>query len=226
MPIRINLLAEALAAEEMRRRDPVKRAVYVAVCLVVMVLVWMSSLQVKIIADKSRLSNLEARLNSHTNAYTKILENKKTLEDVHNKLAALNKMASDRFLQGPLLDAPMHATVDGIQLLHLRTDHQFENAPEIKPVVEHGRTVTPGRAAGAVEHVKLILDAKDISSNPGNEQINKFKQTLADTAYFKTQQISTNNILLKNLSAPQYDNESGKSYVLFSLECLYPDKSR
>ena len=226
MPIRINLLAEAQATEELRRRDPVKRAIYVAVCLIVMVLVWMSSLQVKIMADKAHLNNLEARLYSRTNEYTKILANKKNLDDVHDKLAALNHLATARFLQATLLNAPMHATVDGIQLLHLRTDHQFENMPEMKAVVEHGKTVTPGRAAGAVERIKLILDAKDVSSNPGNEQINKFKQTLADTPYFKTEQISTNNILLKNLSPPQYDNESGKTYVLFSLECLYPDKSR
>ncbi len=30
MPIRLNLLAEAQAAEEMRRRDPVKRALWLA----------------------------------------------------------------------------------------------------------------------------------------------------------------------------------------------------
>jgi hypothetical protein len=226
MPIRINLLAESQAAEELRRRDPVKRAIYVAVCLVVMVLVWMSSLQVKIMADKAQLNNLEARHNSLTNEYTRILENKKSLQDVHDKLAALNRLAAARFLQATLLDAPMHATVDGIQLLHLRTDHTFENVPEAKAVVEHGKTVSPAKAAGAVERIKLILDAKDVSANPGNEQINKFKQTLAETPYFKTEQISTNNIMLKNLSPPQYDNESGKTYVLFSLECLYPDKSR
>ena len=226
MPIRINLLAEAQALEDQRRRDPVKRAIYVAACLVVMVLVWISSLQVKIMADKSRLSNLESRLSSHTNEYSKVLQNKQNIEDVHHKLEALNRLAADRFLQSTMLDAPMHASVDGIQVLHLRTDHFFENSPEVKAVVEHGKTVTPGHAAGAIEHIKLILDGKDTSANPGNEQINKFKQTLADTPYFQTQKISTNNIMLKNLSPPQFDNESGKSYVLFSLECLFPEKVR
>lgn len=43
MPIRINLLNEALAEEDMRRRDPVKRAIFIGVFLVAVSLVWFSS---------------------------------------------------------------------------------------------------------------------------------------------------------------------------------------
>jgi len=42
MPIRLNLLAEAQAAEEARRRDPVKRAIWIGALLVSVVLVWSS----------------------------------------------------------------------------------------------------------------------------------------------------------------------------------------
>ena len=84
-----------------------------------------------------------------------------------------------------------------------------------------GAPASPPRAK---EKIKLVLDAKDTSPNPGDEQINKFKETLAHTPYFQAQQISTNNILLRNLSSPQLDNDSGKPYVMFSLECAYPDR--
>ena len=47
MPIRINLLAEQQAAEELRRRDPVKRAIWVAGFFVVVVVVWSGYLQFK-----------------------------------------------------------------------------------------------------------------------------------------------------------------------------------
>src|SRR5579883_1987072 len=147
MPIRINLLAEAQAAEDLRRRDPVKRFAYVAVCLVVMVLVWISSLQVKIMADNSRLNTLQSRLNSRTNQYAQILENKQKLQEVSDKLAALNHLAAGRFLLGTLLDAPMHATVDGIQLIHLRTEQSYDTSAAVAAVVERGRTVTPGKPA-------------------------------------------------------------------------------
>jgi hypothetical protein len=226
MPIRINLLAEAQAAEDVRRRDPVKRSLYVASALIVMILVWISSLQVKIMTDNGRLSNLEAGLSSRTNQYTKILANKETLIDVSAKLASLNYLSANRFLQATLLNALMHAPVEGIQITQLHTDQGYEVLPRIEAVVERGKTITPARPAGALQRVKLILEGKDTSANPGSEQINKFRETLAHTKYFECQQISTNNILLKNLSSPQLDTESGKPYVLFTLECSYPDKVR
>ncbi|HWF19555.1 MAG TPA: hypothetical protein VG754_09810 [Verrucomicrobiae bacterium] len=225
MPIRINLLAEAQAAEELRRRDPVKRALWAGVCLILMVVVWISSLQVKIMADTSRLGNLQARLDSRTNQYTQILQNKQTLLDINEKLAALNRLAAERLLQATLLDAPLHTPVDGIQILRLHTEQGFDVTPAVPAVVERGKTVVPAKSAGSIERVKLILDGKDTSPNPGNEQITKFKETLAGTPYFHAQQISTNNILLKNLSAPQLDSETGKPYVLFSLECQYPERA-
>ena len=40
MPIHINLLAEAQAAEELRRRDPVKRAIFIGISLVIVALMW------------------------------------------------------------------------------------------------------------------------------------------------------------------------------------------
>jgi len=224
MPIRINLLAEAQAAEDLRRRDPVKRAVFVAFSLVVMVLVWISSLQVKIMADNSRLGNLQARLNARTNDYTQILANKRNLTDVNEKLTSLNRLAVSRFLHATLLDSLMHASVDGIQLTRLHTEEGVEITPAVNPVAGANGRPVGGKPASASEKIKLVLEAKDTSANPGDEQINKFKDTLAHTPYFESRQISTNNILLRNLSSPQLDNDSGKPYVMFTLECNYPDR--
>jgi hypothetical protein len=226
MPIRINLLAEAQALEEIRRRDPVKRAIAVAICLVLMVLVWSSSLQLKIMTDNGKLTNLQASLSSRTNQYAQILINKKKLGEYNEKLSALNQLAANRYLQASALDSFLHVQVDGIQITHLRTDQSFENTPEAKAgTSENGRPV-PAKPATATERIKLLIDAKDASPNPGGDQITKFKETLATSPYFVEQHISTNNIFLKNFSTPQIDNESGKAYVLFTLECVYPERVR
>ena len=47
MPIRINLLAEAQELEEMRRRDPVKRAIWAAVVIGAILLGYSSLLQLR-----------------------------------------------------------------------------------------------------------------------------------------------------------------------------------
>jgi hypothetical protein len=225
MPIRINLLAEAQAMEELRRRDPVKRAIWGGFFVVVLVLMWSSFLQAKIITDNSRLSNLESQLSSQTNQYTQIIANRNKLNELNNKLSALSRLATNRFLHATLLDALQQSTVDGIQLVKLHTEQAYEVTAEVKSVTtDSGKT--PGHPASSKEKITLLLDAKDTSPNPGGEQIYKFKDSLARTPYFLEQRISTNQIQLKTLATPQLDNESGKAYVTFTLECDFPDRVR
>ena len=88
MPIRINLLAEAQALEEMRRRDPVKRAIRLAVLLGVLILVWAGYLQTRILNVKSEVSRLQAQHQARTNDYRQVIANKRKWEDATEKLDA------------------------------------------------------------------------------------------------------------------------------------------
>jgi hypothetical protein len=222
MPIRINLLAESQAAEELRRKDPVKRAIWVGVCIVVLVLVWSSSLQVKIMAENGRLATLENQLNSKTNEYSKVLESQKKLAEIDSKLAALNHMAADRFLQATLLDAFMHSPVNGIQINHLRTEQSYDVQPEVRPTKSDSGGLIAGKPGSATERIKLYIDARDSSTTPGIVQVNKFKDILAHTPYFEGERIGTNAISLKSITPANID-EMQKPFVLFSLECQYQD---
>jgi hypothetical protein len=224
MPIRINLLAEAQAAEELRRRDPVKRAMWAGFVIVALVLGWSSILQARIITDNSRLGNLMGKLNSRTNQYTQILADKQRLLDVEIKLNALNRFATNRFLQANILDALQRATVTGIHVIKLQTVQTFELVPETKPTVTESGVRVPGKPGRSTEKTRLLIDARDTSEVPGGEKINKFKETLVQN--FKSQHISTNGIRLVNLATPNIEAETGKPFVQFNLECAYPDRSR
>jgi hypothetical protein len=213
MPIRINLLAEAQAAEELRRRDPAKRAVFVGIIVIAVVLAWVCVLQAKIIVVNSTLSNRIAQKQSLDKQYTTVVSNEMKLREVTEKLDALNRFTSSRFLEATALDALLRASADGIQVLHLRTEQVYDLvATESKPVSK--------------EKARLVLDVKDSSANPGNEQIYKYKLALAATPYFQSERISTNDIQLRNLSVAQIDTDTGKPYVQFTLECVYPEKDR
>lgn len=210
MPIRINLLAESQAAEEVRRRDPAKRFAWGALIVVAAVAAWICLLQAQIIVVNSTLTTELGKLNSMTNQYTTVISNQTKLREFSGKLTALNRFANARYLQGSPLDALMRATVDGIQIIKLHTDQTVDTVTDPKPT--------------ATEKIKLILDVKDSSPNPGNEQINRYKEALAATPYFQAEHISTNDIQLRNLGMAQIDTESGKPYVQFTLECVYPEK--
>jgi hypothetical protein len=223
MPIHINLLAEAQAAEDLRRRDPVKRAIFIGISLVVVSLVWSGMVEINDILAKERFAGVQTAVNAKTNAYQLVESNRKKVDAIQFKLAALQKMQAARFLQGSLLDALQHATVDGVQLTRLRVDQAYF-LTEGTDSQTNGDRVIAGRPATVKERIIAHLDARDFSANPG-DQVNKFKDVITKQAYFQAMLDKTNGVQLANPpSAPQTD--AGKPYVMFTLDCRYPEVSR
>lgn len=223
MPIRINLLAEAQALEELRRKDPVKRAIWVGVGLVILVLAWSSSLQVKAMLAKSELNRVTAQLATRTNEYQQVLANQTKLIQVNRKLTALQQLASNRLLHGSLMNALQQTTLDDVQLVRLRTEESYFYNEEVKPKTNSNDHVIPGKPASVTEKILVTLDARDISINPG-DQVSKFKHKVSESPYFQTALGKTNEVRLTNLSPPQ--SLDGKPFVLFTLECRYAEKTR
>ena len=214
MPIRLNLLAEAQAAEELRRRDPIKRVIFGGVLVVALIFVWWSWLQLRVMVASSNLSQVEAQIQSHTNAYQVVLVSEKKIAEAEGNLAALQKLTNSRFLQGNLLNALQNATVPGVQLTRLGVTQTYLTGQE-----------TGYKTNTAVtEKIVVSLDAEDSGSDPG-DQVNKFKDAISREPYFVTELGKTNLVRLTNLSAPQVD-AGGKPSVLFTLQCTYPDRIR
>ena len=225
MPIRLNLLAEARALEEMRRRDPVKRAIWIATLIICLMLVWSSFLQLKTTLASSDLSRVENQMNARTNAYKQVLDEQRRNLEIGERVGELRKLSANRLLYGNLLNALQHTTVDDVQLLRLRIDQSYSQTAFVKRSTNDDNVIFPGKPATATEHIVLTLEASDSSPNPG-DQIGKFKQALATNPYFQKMLAKTNGITLKNLSAPQLSPGNGSVSVLFTIECRYPQITR
>jgi hypothetical protein len=223
MLIRINLLAEAQALEELRRRDPVKRAVWVGGFLVSIMLVWSRSLQVKAFMAKGELNRIESALNSHTNEYQQVQESQQKLAQVNSKLTALHQLSTNRFLNGSMLDALQHATLEDIQLVHLKVEQAYLPTPEVKPRT-NGDRIIPGKPGTVAEKTVVVIEAKDLSSNPG-DLMDKYKQTIASSPYFGAILTKSNDVRLVNYGTREL-GDNGKPFLLFTLECRYPEKVR
>jgi hypothetical protein len=223
MPIHINLLAEAQALEEMRRRDPVKRAIWVGGILGALMLTWSGCLQTKAIVASREVSRLEGRGRAHENEYKQIREQEKKLEEANMKLRSLQQLATNRFLQGSVLDALQHTTVDDVQLVHLKTVNEYETIAEIKAKTNTSGHITPPKPAMVTEKITLTLDGKD--NTPKGAQIVKFKETIADCSYFQSMLRKTNEVRLTSIQPEQLGTD-GRLSTLFTIECRYPEKSR
>jgi hypothetical protein len=223
MPIHINLLAEAQIAEDLRRSDPVKRALFAGAFFVALALVWSSSLQLEALIAKQDLVRVQTEIESHTNAWQIVLDNQKKIFEARGKLTALQQLSEARFLQGNFLNALQQLSLNGVQLMQVKVDQSYSGNPGTPNQTSNGRTVL-GHLGVATEKIAISLDARDSSSNPG-DKVDKFKETLASQTYFKSILSKSNSVQLTSLSPPQ-NGPDGKPYVLFTLECDLPERTR
>jgi len=226
MPIRINLLAEIQANEEIRRRDPVKRAIVVAVGVVVLVLFWISSLLIAGMSAKSEIANLDRQIESGAKEYKQVLDNQKALVEGKQKLVSLHQLSTNRFLIGNVLDALQKSTVDNVQLTRFKIDQVYAVSEATKSSTnsETGAVVN-GKPATATERTTLIINAKDTSSVPG-DSIGRFQSALSQNPFFHALITNrTNDFRLTTSLTPQSDPD-GRIYVAFTLEARLPDKTR
>jgi hypothetical protein len=223
MPIRLNLLAEDQAAEEMRRRDPVKRALWLGGLLVAATLVWSGTLQLRTLAVGAHLSRLEGDIATRTNDFQEVLGMQNRIREIESRLGALHQLATNRFLNGNLLNALQQTVVDGVELTRLKVDQTYVVTEATKDKTAGGRTVR-GKPATATEKIVITLEARDLSPNPG-DQINPYKQALAAHPYFQSLLGRTNEVRLVALSAPTTTPE-GRTFVQFTLECRLPEVTR
>jgi hypothetical protein len=213
MPIRINLLAETLAAEKQRRQDPVKRAIYIGAFLFVLMLAWSSVLQLRAMLANNDLTVVQSDMQAHTNDFQRVMTDSGKIADIRTKLEQLQKLNDARFLQGNLLNALQQPQLNlpNIRLIRLRVGQSYQ-------------LIAAKPAPTAVEHITISMDVRDSSPNPG-DQVNKFKDLVASQPYFQSMMDKKTGIRLSNLSAPQIGPD-GKPYVLFTLECQLPDQTR
>jgi hypothetical protein len=216
MPIQINLLSEAQAEEEFRRRDPVKRAIFIGALLVVLSLVWFSSKWLEYVLTKGQLAQIQNEIQTRTNGYTEVVVNVAKINEMQKKIKALQMLSAARFLQGNLMNAVQTVYTPNVQLMRMRVDQTYS--------VQQPST-NNATSGSATERVFLFLDAKDSSANPG-DQVSRFKSALAQQDYFRTRLDVTNGVRVSNISSIQTATENGKPFVNFTIECHFQDQKR
>ncbi|MEO6035837.1 MAG: hypothetical protein ABIQ35_11325 [Verrucomicrobiota bacterium] len=251
MPIQINLLAEAQAAEEMRRRDPVKRSLLGCGAVIALALVWCLFTQWQIFRANAAFQKNEARWKSMEARHTEVTGNLKKSNEIERKLAALARLSTNRFLLGSALNALQQTMVDKVQAMRLKTDQVFTYVEPV-PAKTNSSKVIPGKPAAAIEKVAITIEAKDW--RPADQNYNKYKEAIAKANVQSPTKVEGSNPLnakpssqnpksneekgpsaqaprselrLTSLSKPTYDpSDPVAAYVTFTLELQLPEIRR
>jgi hypothetical protein len=119
MPIRINLLAEQQAAEEARRRDPVKRAIWAGGAVVGLMLLWVIYLQLKISGARSELAAQENNWKNVERTYLQVSNSFRETGTIRKRLASLQSYSTNRFLWAHPLNALQYVADEKVRVVSL-----------------------------------------------------------------------------------------------------------
>ncbi len=234
MPIRINLLAEQQAADELRRRDPVKRAIWVGGLLVGLMSVWSGYLQVRLMAATSEANQYESEWKRLEAAYKKVSGNMEQAAEAERKWTALQSLATNRFLWANPLNALQFVmvNVDDVQITSLKTSQSYSITEGVKPSTNTSGIVSRGKPGTSREKVMFTLDGKDTSKEAKDKDpakrstdgVFKLQEAINNYPYFKTNQVKAQLI---TRSPDQIDpNNPARRFSTFTLGCEFPEITR
>jgi hypothetical protein len=223
MAIRINLLAEEQAAEEMRRKNPVKLGIWFGGFFVAVFLIWILELQLEIGVSKSTYNAIEQSWKDNTKRYASVTNNMARMAQIDHRLASLERLSTNRFFWAPVLNALQQTMIDGIQFIRVTGVQKYtKEDPKIT-----GAGSTAKKLPGAmVESVSLYIEAKDF--HPNLENYSKFKETLCNYDFFvKNLGRKDGFILDGTLSGVTVEaSDTSRQFVTFKLASHWPEKRR
>jgi hypothetical protein len=219
MPIRINLLAEAQAAAELRRKDPVKRGIWVGGFLVCVVILWIAKLQLDISFEKHNYNRLDDEWKGQMSRYSTVTNAQARTSNIDQKLAALDELSTNRFLWAPVLNALQKTVVDNVQVTHLEGDDTL--------VREDDRVIGSRRIPGGmIEKISLSIQAKDLK--PSEENYTRYKEALSSFDFFAKKLQQRDGFVMDGVLGPLTVDpvDPSKQFVTFTLATHFPEVIR
>jgi hypothetical protein len=125
MPIRINLLAEQQAAEEARRKDPVKRAIWIGSVLIFATVVWAMMEHMELRARRAEYANLETQFRQADEKGRRVRDTMAEAGELEDRVRALEKYSTNRVLWASALDAFQKASMEAIRFKSIDTNQRY-----------------------------------------------------------------------------------------------------
>jgi len=218
----LNLIAEELEERARRRRDPVRYMAVAASFIIAALLFWTVQLRVRIWGVERQLSNNSAERVEWERLRREISLAKGRLAEANQTFGALETHYTNRFVFASALNALQFAATDQIQLTKLTLQHAIVNVESKKAIVVDKTKTIPRKPGYSTEKVSILIQAKNFG---GPEEREKFIEKIASLPYFQQALRKDEPIILRNHLARQVDPlDPGKTFNLFTIECVYPDK--
>lgn len=211
MPIRINLLAEEQHEAELRRRDPVKRAVTVAAVIVACVVGYYAWLLTQkglksaaVDKNKQALTAIEADAAVAREALSGVTE-------LEKRIHALNNLSTNRVLWGTFMNALQQVAMKEVPVSQFRViqDYRIDRPPP------QGKIPMP---ATAIQQISVGITARDYG-RPQQQLYNQFRQKMLGHEWLKEQLDEENGVTFEPFGTRTPDrNDPSRSFLPFTMK--------
>jgi hypothetical protein len=219
MAIYLNLLAEQQYAEEIRRRDPVRRTlvgsgivvgVALGCSLILKLVCWQAAEE--LIASERKWQRMEIENKQLIDARRKTI-------DTERKLKALQALAINRFLWAPVLNAMQECILDRVQVTGLRVDQSCTPTKTTNPKDKERKSAT----TNITEKITLNIEARDYANN----QFSRFQEGVSAHPYLR-KLLANGTVRLTSLTPPAKSGgeADNRDYTLFRIEVAFPSVTR
>lgn len=220
MPIRINLLAEEQYLAEMRRRDPVKRAVLLGGFLVALALAWWGWLLLAKGGANRKLAESNAVITRVEKAAKEVAGHQKRAAAIEGNIHALHRMVTNRVLWAGCLNALQEVVREPIQVTRIRVDQAYNVQAAVL-----SKERSKNRPASSTESIRLVVTARDYGA--ANQNYIKLKERIEAHPWFMQHLAKEEPISFKSFTAPTPDKgDPSRVFVSFTMECKFTDQFR
>lgn len=124
-------MTDVLAEQDLRKKDPVKRTLFIGALVVALMMVWFSSSLLQHMVANNNLAQVQLEIQNHTNDYNVAIANLRTLHAGESRVKALNDLTSARFLQGNLMNALQQLYVSNVNLMRVEISSVIHRAVQM-----------------------------------------------------------------------------------------------
>lgn len=216
MPIRINLLAEERAANDLRRKDPLKRAIVIASAVVGVVILFTAYNMFRVRASTNEADATKLAYEQVAEQELKLKEMRAMTGMLENNLLALHRLSTNRFLWAPVLNELQHCNFDGINVTLLQTRQKYQHTERVKFPPDANQPDIPAKAT---ELISFRIEAQD-----RGDVYERFVAEIG--ARFEGKLKPNRGHYLDLLSEPIESPDGKDSYRAIAVECVYPETIR
>jgi type IV pilus assembly protein PilM len=224
--IQLNLLAEDQELADLRRRDPVRRAILLTSVLLAGIGLWAAWLGWQIWEAQREVQRVDRRMTLLQNTASEPMRDAQRASELERRWEALSQHEAQRFLVAPILGMLQHVIVDKIQFHRLVLEQRLQRVEPPRVTARERRAAGDGplpKPPPVETREQLVMRIQ--GKNFGNYMDrNRLSQALLNHEVLRGLLRTNQPIRLVETMQHLDPVDTSRGFELFTIECVFAER--